>query len=286
LEIRCPHMHPSACSRELDPDEIKRRLVVPAMRLQYDRLAELARVAKDPSVRWCPTPNCETILRGGSNAEPHLTCAKCKAELCFRCSERWHPGVSCADASAASLSHLLAAPAVGSPSNPDEIKLCPSCGMGIIRATGCNYLRCSRCAFEFCWLCLEEYTDNHFAWWNLAGCPLLHLDRFSWLADDSCCGVSCSCGCGCAGVVKRSALRLLLALVYLLFFLIASPVLLLLSPYLLYRYVRDSDKRARRKELQLRNRQMILAQQQRATKQPESSGNHEAVELQAVNSQV
>ena len=181
ISLRCPHANPSPCSRVLDAVEVKERLSTPAMREQYDRLAALARVAQDPTVRWCPTPNCETVLRGGSSSQPHLACTKCHAELCFKCSERWHPGVSCADASAASLSHLLAAapPGADSTSHPDEIKRCPNCSMGIIRASGCNFLRCSRCGFEFCWICLSEYTEAHFACQARAGayrqCETLEL---------------------------------------------------------------------------------------------------------------
>jgi hypothetical protein len=171
LVIRCPHAHPTPCSRVLDAAEVRQRLLTDASRAQYDHLAELARIAQDPSVRWCPSPNCNTLLRGGTSDAPHLVCHKCKAELCFRCSQRWHPSMSCADASAASLAELLSSPAPssgdasasGATSSGEAIKSCPSCGMGIVRATGCNYLRCSRCTYEFCWLCMEEYTDHHFA---------------------------------------------------------------------------------------------------------------------------
>lgn len=163
LKLRCPHAHPSPCARLLSAEEVRRRLATADMRTRYDRLAELARVAQDPSLRWCTTPNCESVLRGGSASQPHLQCAKCSAELCFRCGQRWHPGVECAAASAASLSQLLSGPALGSPSHPDQIKSCPNCSMGIVRASGCNFLRCSRCSFEFCWLCLGEYSDSHFA---------------------------------------------------------------------------------------------------------------------------
>lgn len=36
---------------------------------------------------------------------------------------------------------------------------------------GCNHLTCSRCSFEFCWICLSAYTFNHFDNENLEGCP-------------------------------------------------------------------------------------------------------------------
>lgn len=162
LAIRCPHADPAPCTRLLSAEEVKQRLTSSDLRARYDRQCELARLAQDPSVRWCPTPSCETILRGGSVAQPHLRCDRCRAELCFKCSERWHPHSTCAEASAASLAQLLGGSS-GSLSSTEELKRCPSCSMGIVRSTGCNFLRCSRCDFEFCWLCLGEYSDNHFA---------------------------------------------------------------------------------------------------------------------------
>jgi hypothetical protein len=32
-------------------------------------------------------------------------------------------------------------------------------------------MRCINCDFEFCWLCLREYTQDHYAMYNFLGCP-------------------------------------------------------------------------------------------------------------------
>lgn len=30
-------------------------------------------------------------------------------------------------------------------------------------AGGCNHMTCGKCQHEFCWLCLAEYSDDHFS---------------------------------------------------------------------------------------------------------------------------
>ena len=52
-----------------------------------------------------------------------------------------------------------------------KIKTCPRCMFPIEKNGGCNHLTCSRCHFEFCWICLSAYTFNHFDNENLEGCP-------------------------------------------------------------------------------------------------------------------
>ena len=39
---------------------------------------------------------------------------------------------------------------------------CPNCKVMIIRTEGCKFMKCSRCQYKFCWLCLSEfYTEYH-----------------------------------------------------------------------------------------------------------------------------
>ena len=40
---------------------------------------------------------------------------------------------------------------------------CPNCEMMIIRTEGCKFMTCSKCKYQFCWYCLDEfYTEYHF----------------------------------------------------------------------------------------------------------------------------
>jgi len=48
-------------------------------------------------------------------------------------------------------------------------------------------MTCQRCRYEFCWMCRGEYGGNHFAWWNLWGCPGGQFaGPLTCLGDDRC----------------------------------------------------------------------------------------------------
>ena len=55
--------------------------------------------------------------------------------------------------------------------NKVNYKQCPSCNVIIEKNEGCNQMKCTNCSFEFCWLCLEEYTTEHYSLYNFRGCP-------------------------------------------------------------------------------------------------------------------
>lgn len=40
-------------------------------------------------------------------------------------------------------------------------KICPSCGMAIIKNGGCNRMTCINCNYMFCWLCMEKVEKSH-----------------------------------------------------------------------------------------------------------------------------
>ena len=67
--------------------------------------------------------------------------------------------------------------------NPTKIyqnyKQCPECKVLIEKNDGCNEMKCLNCGYVFCWLCLREYTDNHYSIYNIKGCPGMRFETVS-----------------------------------------------------------------------------------------------------------
>lgn len=32
-------------------------------------------------------------------------------------------------------------------------------------------MTCKKCQFEFCWICLRQYSSYHYRYYNCFGCP-------------------------------------------------------------------------------------------------------------------
>ena len=53
----------------------------------------------------------------------------------------------------------------------ENIKKCPKCGFLIKKNKGCNHMICGNpiCKYEFCWICLQESTLDHYEFGPYAG---------------------------------------------------------------------------------------------------------------------
>ena len=40
-------------------------------------------------------------------------------------------------------------------------------------------MHCINCGYDFCWLCLKHYTQNHYAMYNVSGCPGMRYESDS-----------------------------------------------------------------------------------------------------------
>ena len=124
----------------------------------------------DPYVRWCPKPDCGTMLRAESLDVKYLTCHVCKEKVCFNCNEKWHPKISCERASDKSYSNWSM--------RKKNVDKCPNCKLRIEKESGCNHMTCWYCKYEFCWICKAEAFEGsgHFDPYSWNGCGAAMLD--------------------------------------------------------------------------------------------------------------
>eukprot|EP01083_Nonionella_stella_P209472 759295_1 len=150
------------CTRKISEDELmsiigeEQELCQKFVRFKY-----YAAVSQNPNCRWCPSPDCDTAMLGDPS-QSVLTCSQCSTSICFRCSMPWHEGKLCSDVVDERYKKFV---------RDKDVRPCPMCQMPIEKNGGCNHIICTRCKHHFCWLCNREYNPDHYAEWNVLGCP-------------------------------------------------------------------------------------------------------------------
>lgn len=86
-----------------------------------------------------------------------VSCA-CGLPFCFRCGQEAHDPATCDMLSAwkekcqsesETANWILA-----------NTKKCPKCNCRIEKNQGCNHMSCKMCRFEFCWICMGDWSEH------------------------------------------------------------------------------------------------------------------------------
>ena len=96
--------------------------------------------------KWCPTPDCDTVVSTKNAKKNLVTCPTCSRQLCVKCGKFSHLGRPC-------LSNELEYDWL-------QIKQCPTCFTPIQRIDGCNEMHCTRCDNFFCFRCGVDITND------------------------------------------------------------------------------------------------------------------------------
>ena len=80
-DIACPL---NGCGSML-PDEEIQKIVSPELFQKMLKFRENDALMKDPNVRWCIKPGCETAIKRGNDKSRKMACQKCGTEICFKC---------------------------------------------------------------------------------------------------------------------------------------------------------------------------------------------------------
>lgn len=130
----------------------------PELRDRYSQLAFYDFVKSHPSLRFCPGPNCSVIVKAKESKAKKVFCPTCKTCFCFRCGIEYHAPTDCdvikkwltkcADDS--ETANYISA----------NTKDCPKCHVCIEKNGGCNHMQCSKCKYDFCWMCLGDWKTH------------------------------------------------------------------------------------------------------------------------------
>jgi len=124
---------------------------------RYESFLNNSFVEMNSRIKWCPTPGC-TFAIMATGAVLEVKCVQCKQKFCFKCYQEAHAPASCKVLKEWNLKC----------SNESETanwilantKTCPQCSTRIEKNQGCNHMTCTRCRFEFCWVCSGGWSTH------------------------------------------------------------------------------------------------------------------------------
>jgi len=155
----CPQ---AGCKELITEEEVER--AAPDLLPKFETYQLRSFVETYGMTRWCPGPGCEQVAvapgSGGvfADAGGVASCNKCETCFCLKCGEEPHAPVTCKDLAmwqekcrneSETANWILA-----------NTKPCPKCSSRIEKNQGCNHMTCSGCRYEFCWICMGNWTEH------------------------------------------------------------------------------------------------------------------------------
>lgn len=168
--MRCPLVGGGACDRgELIQEEVEDLIrqtaegveeigqsegtvePEPSLLVKYRKFLENQAMEKDSSVRWCPSPGCETAIRptalGALIGRRRLKCPTCSTAVCGRCGRAYHGWGTCEDLTDATLEQYR---------KQKFLQPCPNCRRQVEKLDACPHMTCP-CGHQWCWVCRGNY---------------------------------------------------------------------------------------------------------------------------------
>ncbi|XP_069107789.1 uncharacterized protein [Argopecten irradians] len=179
--ITCPGFQ---CGK-LVPVEIIENIVSREMARRYLQFDIKAFVDSNPSIKWCPFPGCGRAVRlpelDGNNQTPRqlpadtsraVDCGN-KHYFCWDCGGEAHEPCSCENWTKwyKKIAEVKPEQMDGTEKDTESAanclwlvtnsKPCPNCKSPIQKNEGCNHMKCSKCKFDFCWVCLDQWKRHN-----------------------------------------------------------------------------------------------------------------------------
>ena len=109
-------------------------------------------IINDENKKLCPYPDCDSYLELKNLREKDVTCLN-NHIFCFICLKKPHGNLPCNKKIESDLAEFA---------KNNFVKKCPNCSIIIEKSDGCNHITCSKCGYQWCWLCNQKYEEGHF----------------------------------------------------------------------------------------------------------------------------
>ena len=174
LEIKCMM---AGCTHQYSQEEIKAN-VSKEIFAKYKKFNRIQKKLKNPDKKYinCPFVDCEELVDCTNINEGNINCDKGHI-FCRKCFKiGGHKDSNCTKEDI-NISFFRELKKNNSRGVSIRYKQCPECQILIEKIDGCNQMKCLNCGYVFCWLCLREYTSNHFSIYNVNGCPGMRFEN-------------------------------------------------------------------------------------------------------------
>lgn len=161
--ISCPS---TLCTVVIDDVTVLKLLEDEDAQRKYKYLLARDFVENNKLMKWCPSRDCDqAICAKAFSADPEpVTCTKCTQVWCFTCQDTVHTPISCTmmkrwrkkcSDDSETANWIMA-----------NTKDCPKCSYTIEKNGGCNHMVCRNCKYDFCWLCMGEWSKHGTSWYR------------------------------------------------------------------------------------------------------------------------
>jgi hypothetical protein len=140
---------------------------------EWINLFEKRAQKKDRNIKKCP--HCGVFGRQNRTKRwMRITCGGCRKEFCFSCGQNWIKTSSkqiCGNRNCIAeikqrrlrLKKYLSTSDGRSWVKRNDVpnaRVCPKCMQLITHSKKCQHMKCQRCAYDFCWLCCQDWTTH------------------------------------------------------------------------------------------------------------------------------
>ena len=172
LDIKCLL---GGCPKRYNDEEIQANVTEEIFK-KYKKFRNIQIKLCNPNKIYinCPFPDCEEIV---DCTNPESDFVECNNHhiFCYKCHKLGkHEKGKCLNDEVLLLEEIQ-----NKNKNGNNYKQCPKCNIIIEKNEGCNQMHCINCGYDFCWLCLKRYTENHYAMYNVSGCPGMRYESDS-----------------------------------------------------------------------------------------------------------
>jgi len=153
VRATCPQ---NGCREAITEEEVC--AVAPELSKKFEEYQLRSFVEMNNMMRWCPGPGCTKVAMANSAGFIGIAECTCSKEFCIRCGEEPHAPSTCPELAkwrekcrneSETANWILA-----------NTKSCPKCNTRIEKNQGCNHMSCQQCKYEFCWICLGDWSQH------------------------------------------------------------------------------------------------------------------------------